>query len=186
MAKRVFSLFGLQVSRSWNTPVGDVQTFLLDVKQRGLQATHVLDIGAFEGWFSGQMLFLYPDAALYLIEPLEAKHTYMQEFCLKHKKARHFKYRARSNNALQMLRLADDLACSSLLEVQSKNENLQQVAVRTIDSLVQEREIQVPQIMKIDVQGYELEVLKGAQELFGKTELFIIEVSLQKKMNTSR
>ena len=31
------------------------------------------------------------------------------------------------------------------------------------------------------MQEYELEVLKGAQELFGLTELFIIEVSLQKK-----
>ena len=54
-----------------------------------------------------------------------------------------------------MLRAADDLACSSLLEVHSKNENLQQVTVRTIDSLVQEKQIQLPEIVKIDVHGYE-------------------------------
>ncbi len=124
LVKRVFGLFGLQVSRAWNTPVGDMQTFLIDVKRRGLQATHILDIGAFEGWFSEQMLLLFPDASLYLIEPLEAKQTFMQEFCRKHKNALHFNCAAGAADSTKMLRVADDLACSSLLEVQSKNENL--------------------------------------------------------------
>jgi hypothetical protein len=32
--------------------------------------------------------------------------------------------------------------------------------------------------VKLDVQGFELEALSGAETLFGKTEIFILEVSL--------
>ena len=54
----------------------------------------------FEGWFSEQKLLLYTNAVLYLIEPLEAKQTYMQEFCRKHKKATHFKHAVGYKNAV--------------------------------------------------------------------------------------
>jgi FkbM family methyltransferase len=36
----------------------------------------------------------------------------------------------------------------------------------------------VPDLVKLDIQGYELEALSGADTLFGRTEIFILEVSL--------
>jgi FkbM family methyltransferase len=39
-----------------------------------------------------------------------------------------------------------------------------------------------PDLVKIDVQGFEMEVLAGAGTLFGRTELFIIETSLYEFM----
>jgi hypothetical protein len=55
------------------------------------------------------------------------------------------------------------------------------VEMRTIDSMIQDNLIDTPDLVKIDVQGFELEVLKGAESLFGKTELFIIETALHNK-----
>ena len=37
-----------------------------------------------------------------------------------------------------------------------------------------------PDLVKLDVQGFEVEALLGAQTLFGKTEVFILETSLFK------
>src|SRR6266436_4167158 len=34
---------------------------------------------------------------------------------------------------------------------------------------------QIPDLVKLDVQGFELEALKGATQLFGRTEVFIME-----------
>jgi hypothetical protein len=36
----------------------------------------------------------------------------------------------------------------------------------------------IPNICKIDVQGFEIEVLKGAKKILGKTDIFILEASL--------
>ena len=52
------------------------------------------------------------------------------------------------------------------------------VQVRTIDSLLATGKIAAPQLVKIDVQGYELKVLNGGTKLFETTEVFILEVSL--------
>lgn len=38
------------------------------------------------------------------------------------------------------------------------------VAVTTIDTLIEERKMPNPSLVKIDVEGYELEVLKGARK----------------------
>jgi hypothetical protein len=38
--------------------------------------------------------------------------------------------------------------------------------------------VPVPDLVKLDVQGFELEVLRGAPSLFGGTELFVVETSL--------
>jgi len=37
---------------------------------------------------------------------------------------------------------------------------------------------QIPDLVKLDVQGFELEALKGATQLFGRTEVFIMETPL--------
>jgi len=48
----------------------------------------------------------------------------------------------------------------------------------TIDSLIDSGKLKIPELIKLDVQGYELEALKGASKTFGKTEVYILEVSL--------
>ena len=52
------------------------------------------------------------------------------------------------------------------------------VRITTVDSLLQSRHLAPPGIIKIDVQGFELEVLRGATSVFGVTELIVAEVSL--------
>ncbi len=52
------------------------------------------------------------------------------------------------------------------------------VPIFTLDKLVASDQLPIPEILKIDVQGYELEVLKGAEHLLGKTEIIILEASL--------
>ena len=52
------------------------------------------------------------------------------------------------------------------------------MAVVTIDSLLEEGAIEMPDLVKLDVQGFELEALRGGQRLFGPVEAFVLEASL--------
>jgi FkbM family methyltransferase len=52
------------------------------------------------------------------------------------------------------------------------------VPVNTLDALCAERELRGPYLLKVDVQGGELEVLAGARRILRETEAIILEVSL--------
>lgn len=47
---------------------------------------------------------------------------------------------------------------------------------RTLDSLVKEKEYPLPDLIKIDVQGAELDVIKGANEVLEHTKILIVEM----------
>jgi hypothetical protein len=48
----------------------------------------------------------------------------------------------------------------------------------TVDRLLETGVIRPPQLVKIDVQGYELEVLLGATKLWDSARVFFVETSL--------
>lgn len=51
--------------------------------------------------------------------------------------------------------------------------------IRTVDGILRELgPLFTPDLVKVDVQGYELEVLLGGEGLFGVTEVFILETTL--------
>ena len=51
------------------------------------------------------------------------------------------------------------------------------IQIKTLDEVIFNKEIIKPILVKIDVQGYELEVLKGLDETLSKVDYLLIEVS---------
>ena len=49
--------------------------------------------------------------------------------------------------------------------------------MRTLDACIEEGHAPQPQLLKLDVQGYELEVLEGAREVLSRCEAVLAEVS---------
>jgi FkbM family methyltransferase len=187
LIKKGFHLVNLEVSRK-RTPdsaeniVGDFRSFLAGVKARGLKCTSLLDIGANRAEWSSMFLEVYPGAHCYLVEPLQECESHLKKFVSRNKDSRYFLCAAGSENTETIITIWDDLYGSSLLPNADKNK-LQQgkqrvIEVKKVNDLIRDNGIPVPQIVKIDVQGFELEVLKGAGDLLGKTEIFILEVSL--------
>jgi FkbM family methyltransferase len=54
-----------------------------------------------------------------------------------------------------------------------------EVDVRTLDSFIESMGFRSPMLLKADVQGYELEVLRGASRCLQMTELLLLEVSFK-------
>ena len=54
---------------------------------------------------------------------------------------------------------------------------IRKVSVKKLDKILALRNIKRPSILKLDVQGFELEVLKGSLEIFKMIDYIITEVS---------
>ena len=48
----------------------------------------------------------------------------------------------------------------------------------TLDELIEQNNLPIPQLLKLDTQGSELDILKGATKLLGKTELIVTELPI--------
>jgi len=162
--------------------VDEMRSLLFELRERGLEAGAVLDVGAYDGRWSEMTAELFPHARFFLIEPqMEMKHS-LDIFCERHPGSRWFQAGAGAAPGEGTLTLLDDYQGSSFLPAPSplgQPTGVQRrVPIVTIDSLLDEGAIVVPDLVKLDVQGFELEALKGATRLFGPVEAFILETSL--------
>ena len=165
--------------QSKNGISGDMRLFLKSLKKRGLPIHHILDVGAHKGDWSVLAATILPEATYYLVEPQEELRPEIEKF-LARQKGKVFFGGAGAEDGELTFTIWEDFAGSSFLpdEQHAAGKAQKTVPVFSIDGLIARGEMPVPDICKIDVQGFEIEVLKGAGSIFGKTEVFILEASL--------
>jgi FkbM family methyltransferase len=146
----------------------------------------VLDIGAHRGDVARQLAELYHPEFIALVEPLPQMVQLLetQSFA---KRQKIFPCALGRMEGRAVLNVLASMPSSSLLQVSPVAELLFhrpmetvggiEVPVRTLDSIYQECGLQDLDLLKIDVQGYEPEVLAGGMETLRKTRIVVIEVS---------
>lgn len=84
----------------------------------------------------------------------------------------------------------DDLERASLhkrtpLTASSRSVTAREIDVTTLDNLFKEHQFKPPFSLKIDTEGFELQVIQGATELLRQTEFVISEVSVAERFKDS-
>ncbi len=162
--------------------LGDIEHFIRDLALRGLPVTTALDGGAHHADWSKLVKKYFPTANLWMFDPLEEHRPYMDEFCRQHPGSRSFVAALSQTDGEQVFTLYENLDGSSLMHEADRDQlatgSQRVVPVRGIDSLIEKDAMPVPQLVKLDVQGYEIEVLKGAKRIFGGAEAIILEVNM--------
>jgi FkbM family methyltransferase len=163
-------------------PLGDFSMFLEDVRARGFSPRFILDVGANVGDWTRMARAIFPDARFLLIEPQLETRESLDNLCAEFPNVSWVLAGAGARKGQSYLNVGGDLGVSSFFpgvdEALVRAGKQRQVDVITIDELLHAHGLGVPELVKMDVQGFEIEALKGGESLFGKTDLFVLEASL--------
>jgi FkbM family methyltransferase len=147
----------------------------------GLQPGTIIDVGAAHGRWSLEAQRVYPNARYLLVEPLVEYSDHPDSVRDRLNGAIQVEAAATSAPGVIELHVHEDLVGSSLKREHDGAEFdgvSRQVGGIPIDTLVSEHRLPAPYVLKVDVQGAELEVLGGANETLAEAELVFLEVSL--------
>jgi FkbM family methyltransferase len=152
---------------------------LLHLREKGFRPGAVLDVGAAKGHWSRRAAALWPEAAFYLFDPLTESEPALRALSDGDPRFHHFLMALGRERATRRMNVASDPEASSLLDFPGQDQTVQrEVPVETVDGLLAAGRIPRPDLVKLDVQGYELEVLAGGTSLFRAPCVFVVEVSL--------
>jgi FkbM family methyltransferase len=169
----------------------DIRSFLKDIlfiKQKiDFTPKTLFDVGAARGQWSQAARLVFPEAQIYAFEPINESYNLMRERMKDDDCFHPFNFALSDENAKRSFGLNDFPDSSSILKMtevhknefsQTKNEKSIEVDTFRLDS-IDEIKIVRPAFLKMDVQGAELMVLKGAENVFDKIDGIQLELNFE-------
>lgn len=158
--------------------------WLLDLDIRS-----ILDIGANIGEFTSIFSELFPEAEIHAFEPLPDCYEKLEKRTENLKNIKTYnlglgcrdgelKLHRSSWHPASSFRKMGDLHKQNYPHSSESNDIL--VGIRRLEDIMKEEELNNDIFIKMDVQGFEDEVIKGGLSIFNKTKVIVVESSFQK------
>jgi len=162
---------------------GSITSFLELVRRRGFAPAHIVDVGANHGNWTREAIRVFPDATYTLIEPQDHLKTCVEDLIAQGNKIRWINAGVSDAPGQLMFSIShrDDSSTFDVSEEEAQRTGMKQVPVEvvTLNSLAARLDGGfVPEMVKIDAEGFDLKVLAGATELLGKTDIFLVEATV--------
>ena len=151
---------------------------------KDLNFSTVIDVGSNKGQFIMLIEGLFENKYIYSFEPIKEVLEKQKKLFKYKKNIFFFNHALGSNSTNKNFYITKRIDSSSFLKVResSKNNNYnikekRSISIKALDDVFAKTNLIEPILLKIDVQGYELEVLKGCKNLLKKIKYIIAEVS---------
>jgi FkbM family methyltransferase len=152
---------------------------LLNMKRNGFAPVSIVDIGAYEGSWTEMIKQIFPQAAVLMLEAQKNKADTLKAICRKyHPTVQVDIGLIGPENQSEALFFENEAVSSALPEHYATAAKQVFVPMHTLDTILEKQNSPAPQLIKLYVQGYELEVLRGAQKAPSTAEVVLMEVSL--------
>lgn len=151
---------------------------LKHVKDNGFSPQTIIDAGAFVGDWSRTAKSVFPDARAIMVEGNEENREHLISAA-----------RELGDSEYALAVLGPESDAKAVFHVQSQGSSVLQeltpfggrkkvVSMTRLDDLMAGRQMPEPILLKLDVQGFELEVLRGAPLTLARSEVVILEAAL--------
>lgn len=155
------------------------------LKKMGFTPCHIVDVGANHGTWTREALRYFPEAYYTLLEPQHWLKKSFQDILDTNSRVQFYPVGAGEKEGSFQFTIVDrDDSCSfryTQEEAKAAGFDQIEIPVVTLNSLLSNSDLPVPDIIKIDAEGLDIAVLKGASNFFGKTEIFMVEAGVVNK-----
>jgi FkbM family methyltransferase len=145
------------------------------IKALGVRPKTVFDIGVANG--TPGLYGVFDDVRYVLIDPLQESVPFMERIVQTYPGSLSVTAAAGRAAGEGRLVVTESLSGSSFT-LSPRSGTQRAVPMVTVDGMVEAHDLQGPHLIKVDVQGYELEVLAGAERTLPDAVAIIAEVSL--------
>lgn len=170
--------FGLRLARLDGGQTRDfgAEVLFAVLQRSGFSPTHVIDVGANHGNWTRSALRFFPEARYTLLEPQDQLKAHIQDLLAEGKDITWINAGASDETGTLAFHLAHRDDSSTFLP--GGGAAAIPMKVWSLDDLVVEYKLPVPQLVKIDAEGFDLKVLRGASRLLGQTDIFLVEAAV--------
>jgi FkbM family methyltransferase len=153
---------------------------------RTLRCNTVVDIGAHSGQFALTARHWFPDAKIISFEPLSRPAEKFFALFSGDKNVILYPVAIGPEDGVALIHISGRDDSSSLLPITAlqntlfpgtKEKGTQNIQVKPLDAMLEPDEIKRPALLKLDIQGYELQALKGCTKLLDKFNYVYVECS---------
>jgi FkbM family methyltransferase len=180
IAKKIFRKIGLadfvkEELRKMDIipPPPSFKSILSNLKERGISANTIIDIGASDGRWSNDILKIFPKSKFFLIEANEIHKSGLESFKKKNKNVEYIL--AAAGDKMGQIYFDNSDPFGGLAMTEKTNENNIQLPVVTTDHCVCENNLCGPFLLKLDTHGFEIPIFNGASKTMKDTNIIIVE-----------
>jgi len=185
LVQSALGTFGYRLSRfnssAQQTYALGLAPFLAAIQRAGFGPKHIIDAGANHGNWTRETVKYFPDADYTLVEPQNELRVYAQDLVDAGHRIHWVNAGVSDRSAMLTLNVHRSDESSTFLEEPRTLEGAVrriQVPVKTLNEIVASSGLPIPEMVKIDAEGFDLKALCGASDLLGKTDIFLAEVSV--------
>jgi len=149
---------------------------LRNLGRAGFSPTHILDGGAYRGEWAQLAREVFPGARLLLVEPQPSLAAHLESVAREIGNAE-LVSAALGRTEGEARLLLEETNSRIVADDRARTDASTRVPVATIESLLGSRDFTDRCLLKLDLQGHELEALSGAGSWFGRAEAILVEVS---------
>jgi FkbM family methyltransferase len=169
---------GLKKQLKDHLGVPSVESSLANMRRNGFLPHRVIDVGAYHGDWTRMVKRQFPEAAVLMVEPQLSLQEHLTSVASEFRDLTIAPVLLGATEKSTVTFHHVDSASSVLAESQSDARYTVDLPMTTLAALTEGTPFCQPDFIKLDVQGYELEVLKGGPRLIESAEAVLLEVNL--------